>query len=371
MMAARRVFALNVHATYACQHSGACCTAGWPIPVEPDRQARLGAAILLPESNGACRFYDGSARRCRVHLAHGEAALPSSCAHFPRRALVDDRGVFVTLSHFCPTAAAGLVRATDRLSIVESPPAFPTDHEYEGLDATGAWPPLVKADLLFDLTGYSAWERFLVARLGEPDGTTRDALVHIACAGEELRRWKPAEQPFASMLAALALVVPSGDATSSAWQRYDPFTTVDAYQRLLTLIPEGLDRPRLSGIVRDSPAIEPNAWGTLGSAAKRYLAAKAFASWAAYEASGVRTAIAELVLSELVLRVETARAMERLQRTLDEETMIASVREADRLLIHLVDRKQLMTWLSHAEGPHQGVDCHTTRPTKNGPRRSR
>ena len=33
--------ALHVHASFACAHSGVCCTAGWPIPVEPDRQAAL------------------------------------------------------------------------------------------------------------------------------------------------------------------------------------------------------------------------------------------------------------------------------------------------------------------------------------------
>ena len=371
MTAAQRVFALNIHATYACRHTGACCTAGWPIPVEPERQARLGAAMLLPESNGACGFYDAGAHRCRVHLAYGDAALPSSCAHFPRRVLIDDRGVFVTLSHFCPTAAAALVRAPDRLAIVEAPPAFPADRVYEGLDARGVWSPLVKRDLLFDLSGYSAWEHFLVATLGERDGTPRDALVQIALAGEALRRSKPAEQPFESTLAALARTVHTEDERCAAWTRYEPLTRFDAYQRLLTFIPEGLEGPRVSAGVRERPAIEQTAWGVLAFAAKRYLAAKSFGSWAAYEASGVRTCIAELVLSELVLRVEAARATDRLRRPLDEETMIDTVREADHLLVHLVDRQRLMTWLSRVEGPDQGVDCHATRPTKKGPSRSR
>lgn len=349
MAAARRVFALTVHATYSCRHTGACCTAGWPIPVEPDRRARLGTTVFLPDSNGACPSYDAAARRCRVHLAYGETALPSSCAHFPRRALIDDRGVFITLSHFCPTAAAALVRATDRLAIVEAPPAFPADREYEGLDARGAWPPLVKADLLFDLAGYSAWEEFLVARLGDREGTPCDALRRIALAGEELRRWKPADQPFESMIAPLAQAEHTEPAAREAWQRYRPLTRFHAYERLLTFIPDGLDRPSVSAGMPERPAIEPNAWGELSVAAKRYLAAKAFGSWAAYEASGVRTSIAELVLSELVLRVEAVRAMHRQKRPLDEETMIAAVREADRILIHLVDRKRLMTWLSHVE----------------------
>ena len=28
-------YCLSIHARYPCAHSGACCTAGWPIPVEP------------------------------------------------------------------------------------------------------------------------------------------------------------------------------------------------------------------------------------------------------------------------------------------------------------------------------------------------
>ena len=44
--------------------------------------------------------------------------LPESCFQFPRRTLVDERGTFVTLSHFCPTAAAMLADAAEPLTIV-------------------------------------------------------------------------------------------------------------------------------------------------------------------------------------------------------------------------------------------------------------
>jgi hypothetical protein len=195
--------------------------------------------------------------------------------------------------------------------------------------------------------------------------------MRIARAGEDLRRWKPTEQPFESTLATLARPVHVEEGVRAVWQRYAPLAAIDAYERLLTFIPEGLDRPSVSVSMRDRLALERDAWGPLGAAAKRYLAAKAFGSWAAYEASGVRTAIAELVLSELVLRVEAGRAMDRRQRPLDEDTMIDAVRQADRMLVHLVDRGRLMTWLAYVERPDQEGDCHATRPMKNGPRRSR
>ncbi|MGE5360921.1 MAG: hypothetical protein ACM3NQ_18035, partial [Bacteroidales bacterium] len=39
------VRSLSIHAHYSCRHSGACCTAGWPIPVEPDTTRGLLEAV--------------------------------------------------------------------------------------------------------------------------------------------------------------------------------------------------------------------------------------------------------------------------------------------------------------------------------------
>jgi len=91
------------------------------------------------------------------------------------------------------------------------------------------------------------------------------------------------------------------------------------------------------------------AWPVFASVVKRYLSAKAFGSWAAYEAFGVRTMVAELIVSELVLRVETARAMHDAQRPVDQELMITAVRASDWLLIHLLDRPSLIKWLGAVE----------------------
>ena len=80
---------------------------------------------------GVCDYFDEPTHLCGVHRDHGEAMLPASCRHFPRRALIDDRGVFVTLSHYCPTAAGGLFDDTP-LTIVANPPAFPHGRDYDG-----------------------------------------------------------------------------------------------------------------------------------------------------------------------------------------------------------------------------------------------
>ncbi|MFN7985813.1 MAG: hypothetical protein U0Q11_28550, partial [Vicinamibacterales bacterium] len=124
-MSQPRIFALNAHADYACRHSHACCTAGWSIPVEEPKVALLGGQWLLPGDDGACPKLDRQDGLCRVHRDHGELALPDSCRHFPRRSLIDDRGTFVSLSHFCPTAAQLLLEHDAPLAIVEQPAAFP------------------------------------------------------------------------------------------------------------------------------------------------------------------------------------------------------------------------------------------------------
>ena len=53
-----RTLWLNFHAAYSCHHSGACCSSGWPIPVERDRvipirslAARADETWLIPVEN--------------------------------------------------------------------------------------------------------------------------------------------------------------------------------------------------------------------------------------------------------------------------------------------------------------------------------
>ena len=66
---------------------------------------------------------------------------------FPRVVLHDGRGTFISLSHFCPTAAATAVRAGDSwplAGIVDAPPALADVGALDGLDARDAWPPLLR-----------------------------------------------------------------------------------------------------------------------------------------------------------------------------------------------------------------------------------
>jgi Fe-S-cluster containining protein len=166
-------FWLTTHLRYACRHSGACCSARWPIPIERDRVAAVQEAIAsgrvrspsewyrpLPDGpaevagvltlqpSGACVFHhpgagsgrSGAAGGCAIH-----AMRPVSCRHFPYVCVLDPRGVHVTLSHFCPTAANLLFDEDVEVRVVEGPPIFDAGGVPEGLDARDALPPVSPA----------------------------------------------------------------------------------------------------------------------------------------------------------------------------------------------------------------------------------
>lgn len=344
-MSAAPVYSLNVHAEYACRRSGACCTAGWSIPVEPRHPHAGGRGWILPLDDGACPEFDTGPRDCRLHRDVGEHALPESCFQFPRRALQDARGTFVTLSHFCRTAAQMLVDA-DTLAIVEQPPAFPASRRYEGLDARDEWPPLVAPALLFDHASYARWERFLVSRLASSSHSPCETLEHIAGAAERLREWTPACGPLTEWteLALTTSAVPPMPGF------YSPCLGRAGYAMAVACVPAGLAPPSIPDDWEDSDAtlVSP-AWHRHRDSVHRYVATKAFGAWSAYDGHGVRTQVAELLLAATVLRIECGRACARAGRGLDRELLVEAVRAADWLLVHLVDRPSLMARLREVE----------------------
>jgi hypothetical protein len=336
------VYALSFHANYACRHSGACCTAGWSIPVEPRLLPLLGVDVLVPKRDGACVHFDTGSRLCVVQRDHGERMLPGSCYQFPRRALIDDRGTFIALSNFCPTAAMLLCETDTPFGIVGSPIAFPGGRLYEGIDARGQWPPLVRPGVLFDLESYSRWEQFIMSTLAS-GGDVDVALARMAEAAETLRRWTPDRGPFEEWAAhALHQPVTGNDALN----RYHRFRTIETYNQLRQFVPDGL--------MASGPALCDSAVPALDgrdnqATVCRYLASKAFGSWAAYEGYGIRTLVAELVVSDLVLRVECGRSSRASGQPLDRSLMIEAVRQSDLFLVHLIDRPRMIEWLGEIE----------------------
>ncbi len=203
---------LSIHAGYACAHAGACCTAHWPIPVEQPlvdavRREEVPAngtpfetvtgadggrlSILATTGDGACVFFEPRAGRlCAVHRTVGPGLLPSACRNFPRIALRDPRGIFVTLSHYCPTAARLLLLDQD-LAIVDAPAPLTLDGEVEGLDATGVLPPLLRPGMLMSLDAYDTWEREAVATLNDRRLPPSGAVTAISAATAACSEWRP------------------------------------------------------------------------------------------------------------------------------------------------------------------------------------
>ena len=242
------VFCLSVHASYACAHAGACCTAGFTIPVEAPivHGLRLrgieAPAILDTGRGGACLFFEADGGRlCAVHRLAGPDLLPSACRHFPRVVLTDPRGTFVTLSHFCPTAAA-LLADSGPLKIVEAPPSLALDGRLEGLDARTVLPPLLRPGVLMDLDGYTAWERASIAVFDRADTGPETALEIIAACTRTICDWTPGHTPLA--------------------------------QR----VTEVFDARRHAFDAEERPV-------------KAFMAAHLFASWAPYEGGGLHAAI--------------------------------------------------------------------------------
>jgi hypothetical protein len=254
---------LNFHAPYRCAHAGACCTAGWPIAMDRDSLTALRTAHTtralpwvgrLPDAagesltlsttdGGACVLYDDG--RCAIHRDAGPRLMPTPCRNFPRVTLRDRRGLFITLSHVCPTAARLLLTAED-LAIVDAPSSLSLGGQVEGLDATNVMPPLLRAGMLMDLEGYSEWERQAISVLAQRAYSPVAAIAVIRAATADVLQWTP------------------GSESLTARTR------------------RAFDRARVPW---------PRAGGPLEHATKAFLAAHVFASWAAYQEGGLAAVV--------------------------------------------------------------------------------
>jgi len=349
------VRALAAHAGYRCRQTGRCCRAGWDVPVEDGplqviRDAgaagRLSvpagallasgrlpagtAAILGRSADGRCLLQDQTTSLCTVHSVLGEEALPTACRRFPRIALRDGRGTFVTLSHYCPTAARLLMDDTP-LAIVRDPTAFPDD-DYEGLDATGELPPLLHPSMLMDLESYAAWEAHMVATLSTA-ATPTTALAALRADAAALVGWRPAD-------GALTRAV---DALDGAGTVEAP-SAVALYEEVRRAIPEELRPDAVGGADTTLFDVPP-----LAAPVRRFLASHAFASWCAYQGRGVRTIIRSLDAALAVLAVEAARLTRDTGRKLDVRLLVDTFGEADLRLRHQADRQALADAWSTAE----------------------
>jgi Fe-S-cluster containining protein len=295
---------LSIHAEYRCRHSGACCRAGWTIPFdrrehEGVRALQLSVGSFMPaadeevriaarHANGTCTFFAEDGHLCAIHSAGGQAALPLTCRMFPRVVLHDARGTFVSLSHFCPTAASLLFEPSGSetpVAIVDAPDALIDVGPLDGLDAREAWPPLLGPGVLMDLESYTAWERLAIELLTRPGIAARTSLDALAIATAGLARWTPGTTPL-------------DHAVRDAFSTVAPPTDV----------------------------LDPHE-----AALKRWLAARLFGAWIAYQGDGVETTVRYLRTCLDTFTRELA---------LDANPLEA-IRRSDLRIVHEADSQQL------------------------------
>ncbi len=368
------VFALNIHAGYRCRHSGACCSADWDVPVElpiyrslagaleqgrlatvPEAQALVpfilepdlpaeAAAIIERTGAGHCVFFDRGSHLCVVHRDLGEPALPLTCRHFPRVALRDPRGTFITLSHYCPTAAALLFEVDEPVRIVTAPAAFPPG-DYDGFAVTDDdLPPLLQPRMLMDHDGYAAWEAHMVQRCASPDASPESAVATLMRDAQIVRAWRPGGVTLSDAVAALpAAMVPAAVPA-------DLHDSLQRHREVITAVPEDL-KPTAAedGLDAAYAARVRPVWPDYRAVLARYLGAKAFASWTAYQGQGIATIVRGLDAALALVRVDSARRCRDEGCTLDAALLLESVRAADFTLNHLAVGEDLAAAWATAE----------------------
>src|SRR5689334_14456365 len=348
-----KVRALSIHADYRCRHSGVCCTLHWDVPMALPVYRSLKEAVAtgrlkpspeaagldpfvinpdLPEDeaaifervdSGACVFFDGESRLCLVHRDLGEDALATTCRTFPRLAVQDARGTFITLSHFCPTAATQLFRDDVPLAIVESPAAFPPA-DYDGLTVTeGDLPPLLRPDVLMDDAGYTAWERHMIDVCAVAP-TAEDALATLARDAAMLRTWTGGGDPLDAAVSRLPRDVVSA-AVRATLDR-----CLGAYAEAVSCVPDEMrPEPDEDGLGAAYERFVVPAWAEFARPLRHYVAAKAFASWTAYQGRGVATIVHGIGAALSLVRVEAARQCRNAGAPLDAARLKEAFRSAD------------------------------------------
>jgi hypothetical protein len=203
-----------------------------------------------------------------------------------------------------------------------------------------------------DWPSLERWERFCVSVLAEDGRGPETALAVLAAAAEAARRWTPEHGPFGAYLERglrVASPWPPPDRRTPLLEAPGPgdeeaWATVSDCVPHRALLPTPPERPGEAHARWVAPS-----WPTFATPVRRWLGARAFASWAALQGEGLRTTVASLHVALAVLRAEAGRACSEARRSLDAERLTEAFRRADLLLVHLADPEALARRLSATE----------------------
>jgi triphosphoribosyl-dephospho-CoA synthetase len=194
-----------------------------------------------------------------------------------------------------------------------------------------------------DHAGYSAWERHMVGRCAA-GRRPEPVLATLMRDARMLRDWTPGAVPIAEAVARLPVehvdAAPDETLASSLALR----------EGVLAAVPDDL-KPAAdeSGLEEAFRAHVRPQWVSFGRPLNRYLAAKAFASWTAYQGRGIMTIIRGLESALALVRVEAARECRDARRPLDAALLLEAFRRADFTLNHLAVGEDLAAGWSSVE----------------------
>jgi hypothetical protein len=309
-------------------------------PTQPDDSA----AVFERTVAGQCVFLDAGPNLCIVHRDLGAEALPVTCRVFPRVSIDDARGTHITLSHFCPTAASMLFRDDVPLRVVENPPAFPP-MDYDGLVVgEDDLPPLLTPSILMDLEGYAAWEAHLVSRCADVEQPPDSILATMMRDARMLRRWRPGGVSLREAIHELPRGMVSGEPHRSLDE------SLVMVRDVIAAVPDDLKpEPDETGLPAAYRRYVLPRWDAWRAPVNRFIAAKSFATWTAYQGRGVATIVRGIEAAVALVRVEASRLCRDAGRALDRELLLEAFRAADFALNHLAVGEDLAAAWSAAE----------------------
>jgi hypothetical protein len=205
-------------------------------------------------------------------------------------------------------------------------------------------PPLLSPTMLMDLAGYSAWEVHMIGRCAEIGTSPEAVLTTLVRDAQLLRQWKPG---------GITLVDAVRDLPARL-ERARAASTLDGsfmlYEQVMRAVPNDLrPQPDESDLDRSFADLVSPVWSTFDVPLNRYVAAKAFASWTAYQGRGVMTIVRGLEAALAIVRIESARQCRDAKRALDAELLHGAFRSADFILNHLAVGEDLAEAWSAAE----------------------
>lgn len=372
-------------AGYACRHTGSCCRAGWPIPIEPAPLAVIHAAdvrghvsqlargawqtdgIICHTPDNECVFHapEHAKPGCRLEASLGSEAMPFSCRQFPRILLRDQRGWHLSLSAWCGTAAQIIAAGhpADGLPSSHQHNFLSFDHiradtriHVEALDALDAWPPLLRPRVLAGHDAYATWEtRVLIDCLAQANLNgigLGPSLARALCWTERIRAWNTADGSLDVLVA--KPFAPRDAAWLHFWRTPDSSGIRQVLAALMAMVPAPWQVPHWpAGLTDEDLSGPPISRIQAELALARYLGTRLVASWVAYQGQGLRSVLASLVssyaLAVLALHCHPARVV-----TFGRLT--SALRASDWLQLHLLDRQQWADWCSAWERRDDAAD---------------